>query len=85
MKKVLSPISLAKITPQLLRKPSMKPLPIPIPPTPSSSGRGSLLLAKGGALRAFEVTGEFVSSDLNARRARAYRAEWGCSARRSKP
>jgi hypothetical protein len=39
MKKVLSPISLARMTPQDLRKPSTKPWPSAIPPVPANSGR----------------------------------------------
>jgi hypothetical protein len=43
IKNVLSPISLAKITPQLLRKPSMNPEPkAPIVPASASSGRVSV-------------------------------------------
>jgi hypothetical protein len=53
IKNVLSPISDAKITPQLLRKPSANPEPIvPIAPSPSVSGRVRVTATSGqGALR----------------------------------
>lgn len=50
MKNVLSPISLARMTPQDLRKPSIKPWPAIAPATaPSTSWRPSLTSVTGGS------------------------------------